>query len=379
LIYLDNAATSFPKPREVALAMARAVRDFGVNPGRNFCSRSAEALEEIYTCRSEVASLFGVPSPEQVIFTQNSTMAINMGLKGILKYGDHVVISSLEHNAVTRPLKALERAGVSYSVAQVFDDDEATVSSFRSSIRYNTKMIVCNHASNVTGQILPAQRIGRIAKESRLLFMLDASQSAGVVEIDFDKLGVDILCAPGHKALYGPQGTGVLVLRKGIELDTIIEGGTGSKSQDLTQPDFLPDRFESGTINTPGIFGLLQGVRFVKKRGISNIFRHEAQLYKMLYEGVRGIEGISLYSPAPGGMNTAVLSFNVGGSSCHEVAEYLSDKGFCLRSGLHCAPLAHWSIGTYETGTVRASIGAFNTQKQIEAFISALKKFNTKK
>jgi len=379
LIYLDNAATSFPKPAEVARAMARAVQEYGINPGRNFCGRSAEALQEIYACRKEIASLFGAASPEQVIFTLNSTMAINIGLKGILKSGDHVVLSSLEHNAVARPLKAMERLGVSHSVAQVFSDDEETVSSFRSCIKRNTKMIVCNHASNVTGQILPAQRIGMLAKEHGLVFLLDASQSAGVVEIDIDGFGVDILCAPGHKALYGPQGTGFMVLRKGLDLDTLLEGGTGSKSQELAQPDFLPDRFESGTINTPGIFGLLQGVRFVKKTGISNIYRHEMELYRMLYEELRGMERVVIYSPAPGGKNTAVLSFNIDGISCHEVAENLSEMGICVRSGLHCAPLAHWSIGTYETGTVRASIGVFNTERHIEAFAAAIKKFLKKK
>lgn len=366
MIYLDNAATTYPKPAPVTQAVYDFMRKKAANPGRSGHKLSMAAAEEVYLCRSAIAEFFNAPGPECVAFTQNATQAINMALKGelIYKKGGHVVTSDLEHNAVMRPLHKLVSAGISYSTARVdLKNDDATLVAFESQITSKTVMIACTHASNVCGRILPIKRLGALCHEHGLKFIVDASQSAGVVPIDMKECNIDYLCLPGHKSLYGPMGTGVLVTSCGELLETIMEGGTGSNSVSLEQPDFMPDRLESGTLNAPGIAGLRMGVLFVAKRGVNVIYKKEMKDSLTLYDMLSDIKGVTLYTPRPEEGYVPLISFNIDGMTSSEAAALLDRQGFALRGGMHCAPSAHARFDTLSLGMVRASFGAFNTKK----------------
>lgn len=374
MVYLDNAATSFPKPQQVGAAVARFIHETGANPGRSGHKLSMEAAEAVYACRKAVASCFHAPGAECVSFTLNATYAINFALKGALAgrgSSAHVVTSNLEHNAVMRPLYALQRP---YTAAVVdLADDACTLRNFEASLRPDTALVACTHASNLCGRVLPIAEIGALCHERGIPFLVDASQSAGMVPIDMQASHIDFLCLPGHKSLYGPMGTGILIAAHGETLATLIEGGTGSNSVDFAQPDLMPDRFESGTVNAPGIVGLHAGVRFVRARGQESYVK-EMRLARMLYDGLRRIPGIRLYTPRPWGNGyVPVVSFNIGSRSSVEVTSRLDKMGFALRGGLHCAPAAHMAFGTIDQGMVRASMGAFNTPDHIAALLSAVK------
>ena len=380
MIYLDNAATTFPKPQQVTNAVSYALKNYGANPGRSGHSMSIAGAEEIYHCRSDAADLFHAPGPECVVFTLNCTHATNMVLKGLLKPGDHVVTSCLEHNAVMRPLQAMSADGITFTAAQVYpEDNDATVNSFRQALQANTKLIICMQASNVWGIRLPVERIAALGKEYGIPIAIDCAQSAGVIPIDMQDSGFDYLCIAGHKGLYGPMGTGMLITANGPQLSTIIEGGTGTGSVSYTQPETMPDRFESGTPNVSGIAGLRAGMQFVKNRGISTIFNHELMLTQALYDRLSGMKGVILYTARPTTLYyVPVLSFNVEGKDSEQVCKKLNEFGIAVRAGLHCSPAAHTFMGTLRQGAVRVCPSAFSNMNEIQAFVLALMKILVK-
>ncbi len=375
MIYLDNAATTYPKPASVARAMDEFMQRRAANPGRSGHQLSMAAAREVYLCRADLAAFFNAPGPECVAFTLNATQAVNMAMKGELmsRRGAHVLTSDLEHNAVMRPLQRLLAAGVEYSAAQVdLLDDDATVRAFEEGIRPNTVMIACTHASNLCGRALPIGRIGALCRARGLKFLVDAAQTAGVLPIDMQACGIDYLCLAGHKSLYGPMGTGALIAPEGEKLETLLEGGTGSNSVSLEQPDFMPDRLESGTVNAPGIAGLRAGLAFVKRQGVDALRRREMAAAARLYDQLAEIAGVELYTPRPGEGYVPVVSFNIRGLASSEAATLLDRRGFALRGGMHCAPVAHRKFGTLDTGMVRASFGAFNTKADARRLAEAV-------
>lgn len=372
MIYFDNAASSFPKPLQVSFNINRAVNHYGANPGRSGHRLSVMASEEVYACRASLAEMFNAET-QDVIFTSNATTAINTVIKGLVKKGDEVIISDLEHNSVVRPLHSV---GAKIVRAKVFlYDDNLTVSSFTKALSPYTRLVICTHASNVLGKILPIKKIGEAARKGSVPFMVDAAQTGGCVNIDVKECNIDFLCLAGHKSLYGPQGTGVLILNTGINLRTLTEGGTGVNSEEAVQPLDSPERFESGTLATPAIAGLHAGIEFVKRKGIEKIFRHENGLLLLAYNELVKNPKIILYTVSPDDSFTSVLPFNVKGSPSDKVASYLDDAGICVRSGLHCAPSAHERIGTLGMGAVRASFGFFNTKSEILYMCETLKKY----
>ncbi len=384
MIYFDNGATTYPKPGRVIGAVNYAMKNCA-NPGRSGHRLSINSSEIIFECRQNAAKLFDIDKVENVIFTNNCTTALNTVIKGILRKGDHVIISSLEHNAVLRPVAALADSGVEYSVAEVVEgDNERTIDNFRSQIKSNTRMIICTHASNVFGVKLPVERIGALCRIYGILFCVDAAQTAGVVPISLKESGIDFLCAAGHKGLYGPMGTGLLVINSDTTPDCLVRGGTGSFSYDIEQPEVLPDKYESGTLNVAGIAGLNEGIKFVMNRGTEKISGYESRLINRLYSGLESLDKIILYTNRPDERYYApVVSFNIEGMDSEEVAEILNSRyGIAVRSGLHCAPLAHQSYGTENSGTVRAVVSVFNNTEQINYFVNSVNKIarlNSKK
>lgn len=372
MIYLDNAATSWPKPDAVGEAMVACIKNYGANPGRSGHRLAMQAGEKIYECRENLARLFGIGDPLRIAFTANATEAINLAVKGLLAAGDHVLISSMEHNAVVRPLKKLESRGVELSIVKADPGGRVDLKDIEKSIKPNTRLLIVTHASNVTGTVNDVQSIGSLARAHKIIFMVDAAQTAGKYPVDVELMNIDLLAFPGHKGLLGPQGTGGLYVREGLTLDTLKEGGTGSVSKSLEQPDFLPDRYESGTLNTPGIAGLNEGVKYILDTGIDNIRQHEKQLEEQMLKGLGQIPGVKAYGS--NNPELGVISITIDGRDCNEVGNELDDKyGIAVRGGLHCAFLAHETMGTQNTGTVRFSIGPFNTTGDIEQAITAVK------
>jgi len=380
MVYFDNAATSGVKPKEVIEAVNRSLREFSVNPGRGGYKESVKCSEEIYRCRKKVSRFFGANAPERVIFTANCTTALNTVIKGIVRPGDHVVISGLEHNAVARPLYEMTKSGVKLDIAEViFGDWDATVRSFERLIRKDTRLVVCTHASNVTGSVLPIGEIGEICAKRGVPFAVDAAQTAGVLPIDMKAQKIDYLCIAPHKGIFAPTGIGVLIALGEIP-KTLTEGGTGSMSQSFYQPVDLPERFESGTVNVPGIFGLSAGIDFVENKGREKIMQHELKLSRKIYEGLRTLGGCRMYSEYPNeGRSVPTLSFNLRDIPSTEIAEYLGDHNIAVRAGLHCAPMAHRRLGTAETGTVRVSCSFFNTEREAEYLLNILKNYKRMK
>ena len=372
-IYLDNAATSWPKPECVYQAVDTFNRKIGASPGRGSHSRTITAGQVLLDARESLAQLFNIKDSSRVIFTANVTAAINIALKGLLEPGDHVVISSMEHNAVARPLHSLKEKGVELTVVQCAPDGSLDPLLVEQAITGRTRLVCLLHASNLTGTIMPIVEVGRIAHRKGALFMVDAAQTAGVLPVDVEEHKIDILAFTGHKGLLGPQGTGGLYIRPSLEIQTFIEGGTGSLSEQVYQPDFMPDKFESGTPNTPGIAGLGAGVKFIQETGIETIRRHEQALTDLLIRGLKEIPGVILYGPGDSERQVAVVSFNIEGRDCGEVSFLLDQRhGIQCRSGLHCAPLAHQTLGTVKSGACRISPGFFNTADDINKAIRAV-------
>ena len=378
MIYFDNGATTYPKPLSVVRAVNAAMQRYGANPGRSGHRLSMRAGELVYRCRKDAAELFGVSDPARIILTDSCTTAVNTVLHGVLERGDHVVISSLEHNAVARPLEYLRQTrGVSYSVAEVFEgDDERTLDSFRRAINGKTRMIVCTAASNVFGVRLPLARLSALCRIYHLLFCVDAAQGAGLFALPMETLGIDFLCAAGHKGLYGPMGTGILALNSAVLPESLTQGGTGSLSMSLEQPVSLPDKYESGTPNLPGIAGLDAGIRFVLSRGEESLLHQETALAQRLYDGLKAIPEVVLYTSRPSAQTHApVVSFNIGDRDSEEVAAMLDSRfDIAVRAGLHCAPLAHRAYGTETRGTVRAVPSAFTNSAQVDYLVNSVKK-----
>lgn len=373
MIYFDNAATTFPKPQAVVEAVSDCMKNFCANPGRGGHKLSLQSGRVILEARELLAELFNSNSQDRIILTQNATEALNLALKGFLKKGSHVITTSMEHNAVMRPLKALEKLGVETTVVQCSSEGEIEVKDIEKEIRKDTVLIAATHASNVTGTIMPVTDIGKLAKAYNLEFLVDASQTAGVYEIDVNKMNISMLCFTGHKSLMGPQGTGGLYIREGLELIPLKEGGTGSKSESLYQPDILPDKYESGTHNTPGIAGLCAGIKFINKVGISNIRKHESELTQRFLESLKNIEQVKVYGTKDISKQAPVISINIDDIGSSEIS-YILDQTFeiATRSGLHCAPVAHRTLGTMEQGTVRFSFGYFNTNEEIDTAAAAI-------
>ncbi|AZR74295.1 cysteine desulfurase [Anoxybacter fermentans] len=374
MIYLDNAATSWPKPEKVYQKMDQFFRKYGANPGRAGHKMAAYAGREIFEVREKLAEFFGAKDSSEIIFTSNATHSLNLGIRGVVEKGDHVITSCLEHNSVIRPLKELERNGIiELSIIGLTESGDLDFDSLKKAIKENTKLIVMTHGSNVTGHIFDIGKIAKLAKEKGVLVMIDAAQTAGILPINLQELPIDMMAFPGHKSLYGPPGTGGLYIRKGIKINPIFAGGTGSKSEELYQPEVWPDKFESGTLNSVGIVGLGAGLDFIKKEGLEQIWEHEYYLTQKFMEGLLSIDKVKVYGPELGKIRTPVVSFNIGEESSSEVG-YILDQVFdiAVRSGLHCSPLAHQTIGTFEQGTVRVSFGYFNNIKDVEETLKAI-------
>jgi cysteine desulfurase family protein len=348
----------------------------GANPGRSGHRMSLEAGRIVFNAREKVAELFGIRDSSRVIFTVNGTYGINLGIKGLLKERDRVVVTSMEHNSVMRPLRHLEETKkIKITVVQCRRDGQLDLEALKKVLEEKAALVIATHASNVTGGIMPVKEIRRLAKERDAVFMVDACQSAGALPIDVEEMGIDLLAFTGHKGMLGPQGVGGLYIREGIELEPLIQGGTGSNSEQEVQPDFLPDKYESGTLNTVAIAGLGAGVDFIVRTGISEIREREKVLTQMLIEGMKEIEGIEIYGTEDIESRIAICSFNLKGRDPAHVG-YLLDRefGIMCRVGLQCAPAAHRTIGTYPQGTIRFSLGYFNHEEEIGAALDALGK-----
>lgn len=374
MIYLDNGATSFPKPLSVRQNVDISLKKFSANPGRSGHSLSLRAAKEIFECRKRLKELFNVNSEEEIIFTENCTMALNTVIFGLLSEGDHVLISSMEHNSVTRPLESLKDKGVTYSTFDYSYDDNETVDNVRNLIKPETKLVICTHASNVFGFRFPIERICALCHAYGVLFCVDSAQSAGVFDIDVGTNQYDFVCMSGHKSLYGPMGTGVLILNN-RNLKPLLYGGTGTESVKKSQPEGLPEKFESGTQNMNGISGLKAGVDFVKNRGIKNIYNHEYKLAKRLFNGLANNRKVITYNKSfDYGKVAPVVSFNIDGVYSEDLVAKLNKYGIMTRGGLHCSPLAHTTMNTIENGTVRVVPGAFNTIKDINYLLNVIRK-----
>ena len=377
MIYLDNSATTYPKPPAVRQAVAKALAEYGANPGRGGFAMSVNTGRVVYECRRTAAAFFGAAGPECVVFQPSCTQALNLVLKGCLKSGDHVVVSDLEHNAVMRPLAALGEKGVSYTAAEVVPgDNDATLAAFRKAMRPNTKLLACTQASNVFGVRVPVERLAALCHQYGAKICVDAAQGAGVLPISLMESGVDFLCCAGHKGLYGPMGTGMLIFRDPADkLATLVEGGTGTLSHSFQQPEDPPERYEPGTLNVPGIVGLRAGMEFVKQRGVERIYQEELGKTSYLYAQLSKLKKVKLYTPPPQAPWFApVLSFNVEGMSSEAVGAKLAKEGVAVRCGLHCAPAAHEKMGTKETGTVRISPSVFTRREELDVLVRAVAK-----
>lgn len=376
MLYLDQAATSWPKPPQVLEAMASFLRDIGANPGRSGHRMSVEAGRVVYRAREAIAELFAVHDPLRVVLTPGATFALNLALQGLLRPGDHVVVGPMQHNSVMRPLRALESSGVRLTVLPASPHGELDPAWVADAIRPETVLVVLNHASNVCGTLQPVAEIGEIVRRAGRLLLVDAAQTAGAVPIPMEEMGIDLLAFAGHKGLLGPTGTGGLVIGERVPLERLRPltfGGTGSRSEEEFQPAFLPDKFEAGTQNAVGLAGLEAALRYLKEEGVERVRAREEALTAQLLEGLRRIPGVVVYGTGRAEKQVAVVSFNIVGRSCSEVAELLDERyDIACRPGLHCAPAAHRALGTFPAGTVRFSLGPFHTHADVEAAVEAV-------
>lgn len=369
-IYFDNGATSFPKPASVIRESARCMMEYCGNPGRGSHPLALAASEKLYECREYAAKLFYAPSPENVTFTMNTTYALNTAVKSFVPSGSHVLISDLEHNAVLRPIEEMRRRGrISFDVFPTKGDAAQVVAGIKQRICKNTSAVVCTLASNVCSNRIPSKEIGELCAARGLLFIADGAQAAGHRTVNMADEGIGVLCLPGHKGLYGPQGIGMMITATDIMGETLIEGGSGTDSADPYMPEYLPDRYEAGTMNTPAAAGLLAGMRFVSDTGIENIAQHEHELWNRLYSRLWGDRRFVIYGDH---VPSSVMLVNKRGVEPSQLGRTLAERGICTRSGLHCAPLAHKTLGTGDGGGVRISFGIFNTLKEVDILCDAL-------
>ena len=375
MIYFDNGATSFPKPESVLRQTFNALKNYSFNSGRGGYSSSLKTAEKIYSVRSEIADMFGFEA-ENIVFTKNCSEALNMAIKGSVKQGDHIIISSLEHNSVFRVVHSLFLNDYAdYDIAAFSFDEEETVSNFEKLIRNNTSVIVCMHSSNVFGVTFPIRQIGELCKKRGIRFIVDGAQGAGVADINAGRDNIDILCCAGHKCLMGPMGSGFMAIGENVFLKPLYEGGTGSNSLSPVQPDFSPDRYEVGTLNNSGIIGLGEGIKYIRKTGIDNIYSNELSLCSYLYDELSEMKSVSLYTPKPIiNKSMPIISFNLKDYSSEKTASLLAEHNICTRAGFHCAPLAHKHFKTIRRGTVRLSLGLFNSENDCYRFMNVVKK-----
>lgn len=379
-VYLDNASTSFPKPQIVNDSIYHYLTNIGGNSGRSNHSNALESNRYVYMAREKIASFFNYSKIENVIFTNNITTSLNILVNGILKPGDHVITTSMEHNAVIRPLYYLkENINIDLDIVSANNNGIIDVENIKDKIKPQTKLIIITHASNVTGSIQPIKEIGKLCMKNNIFFILDSAQSAGVLSIDFKELGLNALAFTGHKSLLGPQGIGGFIIDDKLNeiCSPYILGGTGSLSHSLIQPDFLPDKFESGTLNIPGIVGLYEAIKFIENEGLTTIYEHNKKLRKKLIDELSNMPNYNIYGDLSSSNGTSCVSISHSKIDISELSYILDfNYGISNRSGLHCAPLAHQTIGTFPNGTVRLSIGYFNTLKEIDYTIDALNKID---
>lgn len=380
MIYLDNAATSFPKPRIVIDEIERCMREYCANPGRGGHKLSLMSGRAVLETRETLCRLFNIKNPMQLCFTKNATEAINIALYSMLTPGSHVITTHMEHNSVMRPIMTLQRdVGIELTVIDGDNSGLIDPGDIAKNVKKNTALVVSTLSSNVNGMVMPVKEIGKAAGEAGIPFLLDASQGAGAIPVDVEDMNISLLAFPGHKGLFGPQGTGGLYAREGLSLKPIMSGGTGSNSESVYQPEFMPDYLESGTLNTPGIVGLGTGVRFLLETGIENIESRKWMLVKRLYNGLKDTEGIIFYSSPIRKLNSGIVAINIKGMDSTEVSFILDkDYGIATRAGLHCAPMAHRHLGTEYMGIVRLSPSFFNTSNEIDKTIDAIKKISLK-
>jgi cysteine desulfurase family protein len=376
MIYFDNAATTWPKPPEVMVEMNRYMTDIGASPGRGSYKRAVAADELVEDTRIKLASLFNIAgdSYQRIVFTLNATEAINLAINGLmLKKGDHIITSTLEHNAVARPVNTLEKKGIEVTRVKCDQEGNISIDDIESSVNENTKLIAITHASNVTGTLMPIKEIGSIAKKKGILFFVDAAQTAGIMDINVQEMNIDLLAFPGHKSLLGPTGTGGLYIKEGIDLKPMKEGGTGSYSELKGMPGFLPDRYEAGTLNTVGLAGLRAGIEFIIKEGIEKIREHELNLAERFLKGALKIPGLKVYGPKKGFERAPVVSFLFEGKNSQKIGEILDKKyDIASRAGLHCSPDAHRALGTFGPMLVRFSFSYYNTAAEVDLALAAL-------
>lgn len=379
MIYLDNSATSFPKPAGMAAEMGDCMERYCGNPGRSGHDMSMMTGERVYQARKETARLFHIRDASRLVFTKNTTESLNLALLGMLREGDHVVTTSMEHNSVLRPLEHLRSKGVSHTIVSGSEEGFVSAEDIEAAVTEDTRLVAVTGASNVTGTIQPLDDIGRICAERQIPLLVDAAQLAGCADIDVEKLGISLLAFPGHKGLLGPLGTGGLYVDPSIQLAPLLCGGTGTESRSRVQPEEFPEGFEAGTVNAPGIIGLGYSVRVLQKVGVKAIEAYERELIRYFDEMIAGMDFVDLYGPAPEG-KTGISLFNIRGMECEEVAARLNrDYGIAVRSGYHCAGLAHKTIGTWNTGGVRLSAGPFNTRRELRAAAEAVWKIGKKR
>lgn len=372
-IYFDNAATSNPKPKAVLDEIQRALTQYNANPGRSGHSTAMEAARCVYSAREAISKLLHAREGSSLVFCFNCTNALNLAIKGFVKRGDHVISTMLEHNSVLRPLSEMSSQGqIALTLVSPRTDGMVNPQDIERAIRKNTRLIVVTHASNVTGAIQPVAAIGEIAKKHGICFLIDGAQILGMLPVDVNRLNCDLYAFPGHKSLLGPQGTGGLYIKAGLKLTPLFEGGTGTDSDSMLQPTDPPECYESGTLNLPGIAGLMRGVEYVQENQ-SRILMHERELTSNLYEGLAKMNDVHVYSPHEEAARAGIVSFNLADFTSSEVADALAHRGIAVRGGLHCAPGAHRVLGTLRRGAVRASIGHASTFDEVETFLAAVR------
>ncbi|HEY8528742.1 MAG TPA: aminotransferase class V-fold PLP-dependent enzyme [Paenibacillaceae bacterium] len=374
VVYLDNAATSWPKPPGVLEAMTECLQKYGANPGRGSHGLALQAGRVLLEARQALARLFRVANPNDIIFTLNTTHALNIAIQGSLRPGDHAVTTAIEHNSIRRPLEAMRRLrGVDVTYVRTDEAGRLDPADLVAALRPNTRLVAVTHSSNLLGTLLPVGEIGAVTRSRGILFLVDAAQTAGTVDIDVEAMNIDLLAFPGHKGLMGPLGTGGLYIRPDVELEPLMYGGTGSRSEEPAQPEVRPDKYEAGSPNTVGIAGLGAGVRFVLERSVREIAAKERMLTRRLMDGLRDIPGVRILGPGPEEERTAIVSFVLEGIDPAETAFRLDrEYGIAVRAGYHCAPLAHERAGTLDRGAVRASPGYFNSEADIDALVAAV-------
>lgn len=379
VIYFDQAASSWPKPPAVLEAMTTCMQEFAANPGRGSHRMAVQASRVLFETRKNLARLFGIKNPNDISFALNTTHALNQAINGFVRAGDHVICTSIEHNSVRRPLEHLkEKLGIELTYLKNDEAGDLRLEHLENAFQSNTSLVVVNHSSNLLGSIMPVAEIGEMCRKRGVRTLVDAAQSAGVLPIHVENMGIDMLAFPGHKGLLGPQGTGGLYIHPELDVEPLMYGGTGSQSESIGQPTVRPDRYEAGTQNTVGIAGLNEGVKFVLSETVGKIHEKEWRQTQKLMEGLLGIKGVTILGPAMGQNKTGIVSFNVQGTDSSEVA-FILDQSFqiAVRAGYHCSPLAHEAAGTLATGAVRASIGYFTKDEEVEALIDAVKEIGS--